>query len=127
MLIVRDERDRRSAAQMLETLREHLISEKETSEWPGTRLLGRKKARAFKYRLNASSAQLLQDVCSSFSNWIAPNRPEDLSLLRADSTVWLGSVAHEKDVFLELEDAELRNLALAAPDLVKRLQVDVAT
>lgn len=126
MLIVRDEKDRRAATETLDILREHLISEEETSEWPGTRLLGR-KAHAFRYRLTASSAQLLQDVCSSFSSWIAPDRPEDLSLLRADSSVWLGSIAHEKDIFLELEDAELRNLALGAPDLVQRLRMDAAT
>src|SRR5437762_580079 len=67
----------RSAATIEETLRPDLVSEKQTDQWPGTRLLGH-SATVRLYRLSPKALSVLVEAKSLFA-WVAPNRPEDLA------------------------------------------------
>lgn len=107
----------------LERLRPYLERSDERSEWPGTQLL-EGKATVNTYRLEPSSLEQLLKLGSAFRDWVEPERPEDVCFLREDGSVWLGSIAHEGDVFLELAPEELGALAEQAPDLVDRLAAD---
>jgi hypothetical protein len=64
---------------------------------------------------------VLTDVVLQFSHglfqWQAPSLPEDLALLRKPGDVWLGSVAHEGDAWLELTEAEHSGLVASIPDI----------
>lgn len=104
----------------MEGLRPHLEGSDERNEWPGTRLLAG-KATVNTYRLEPSSLERLLEFGTAFRDWVEPGRPEDLCFLRADGSVWLGSVAHEGDVFLELAPDELEALARRVPEIVARL------
>lgn len=119
-LVVQDQQSSRRALECLRLLQEHFLQREERSAWPGTVIWGR-TASVFTYRLNSGSLATLLELGSSFSTWLEPDRPEDLSFLRADFTVWLGSVAHEHDVFLELEEHELIELLQIAPQMAERL------
>ena len=48
---------------------------------------------------------------------LSPELPEDLYLLREDRTLLLGSIIHEKEAWLELDDAEFQAAVDVAPGL----------
>ncbi len=123
-LVVRERERSGEALEVLGRLREYLIDEQQKSEWPGTVLFG-STASVFTYRLDGGSANVLLGLSSSFSGWLEPRLPEDVSFLRADASVWLGSVAHEKDVFLQLSDEEFSVLSDRVPELAARLRADL--
>lgn len=125
-VVVRDSQTSHGAMKLLENLREHLVKQEERADWPGTVLYGR-TASVFTYRLDPASALVLLQSASAFSSWLEPDRPEDVSFLRADFSLWLASVAHEGDVFLELESQEFLSLAQLAPQLARRLVADATT
>lgn len=110
---------------VLDDLGEDLRDTSERSEWPGTRLLGR-KATVFAFHLNERSASKLVRWSSRFSEWCAPERPEDLAFLRKDESVWLGSIAHEGVVFLELSEDEVRDIQSTHPTLAEKIVRDVS-
>lgn len=107
----------------LERLEPYLERSAEQSAWPGTQILDG-KAIVNTYRLERSSLEQLLRLGTAFSDWVEPERPEDVCFLRADGSVWLGSVAHEGDVFLELAPEELEALARQVPEIVGRLAKD---
>jgi hypothetical protein len=55
-------------------------------------------------------------------SWLAPNLPEDLALMRPDGNVWLASIAHEMDAYVELADEEHRTLTARLPSLELRAE-----
>jgi len=90
----------------------YLIEERQTSEWPGTRLQGGQESSALmiSYGVTRESIKLLIDTCSSlyqWSRWSQPPLPEDLGFVRLDGSVLLASISHENDAWLELDEAEL--------------------
>jgi hypothetical protein len=107
-----------SAAVLERVLRPFLIDETETSEWPGTRLIGH-SAILRTYRLSADSARALATAEGLFA-WQSPARPEDLAFYAPDGRCWLGSIAHERDAFVALNEDDLAALRAAAPDLELR-------
>jgi hypothetical protein len=83
-----------------------VIDVREQSEWPGTRLFGH-TASVTHFDLNDESVALLKSVSNSIFGWRTPKLPEDLCLLREDESVWLGSISHERDAWLEVTESEL--------------------
>jgi hypothetical protein len=110
-LVVRDGLGQnRSMHETLERLDKVRLSTREVSEWPGTRLLdGTANVHAF--RLCAESMDVFASAVDGLFEWTQPSNPEDLSLLRADGSIWLASTSHERDAFLELDEHEARALA----------------
>lgn len=98
------------AQNVINSLGTFLLSEKESHAWPGTELVGGEPALVRTYRLEQTSAALLGKVADGLYDWIQPDLPEDLCLLRADDTPWMVTIAHEKDSYLELTDKELYKL-----------------
>jgi hypothetical protein len=71
---------------------------KETSEWPGTKLLGGKKSTIFYYYFNQNTYKLLLQECKALYGWLHPNRPEDLCFY-VDTIPVFASISHEQDSF----------------------------
>lgn len=103
--------------QCLRALEAHKVREERVSEWPGTSL-GEGWATRLYYRTSDMLATILNRCSNSFGDWLQPSRPEDLGFLRQDGTLWLGSVAHNNDVFFDLSLAELTQLQQRIPELV---------
>jgi hypothetical protein len=105
---------------------EHLLDEKvDASEWPGTKLFNG-SAVLFRYTFNAECAEILKQNANGLYEWLQPELPEDLCLLRADSIPWLVSISHEGDGCLYLAEAEISRLASALPELAELLMHDSA-
>jgi hypothetical protein len=68
------------------------------------------------YRFEPSLVEIMEEVAGSLFGWIVP-LPEDPHLVRDDDSVWLGSIAHERDAWLELENGELDRLQDEFPAL----------
>ena len=101
---------------LLSRLDAFLMRETERSEWPGTKLLDR-TAQVFEFRFTPRSALVLKQAVDSLFAWRQPNFPEDLCLLRQDSTPWLVSISHEQDGFLNLASNEAVDLFRSWPDI----------
>lgn len=80
------------------SLANDLIGEGLATEWPGTRVLDEPRLLR-RYRFSATALDTLVQAPGLYS-WCAPARPEDLALYAGDGSVWLGSIAHERDAFL---------------------------
>lgn len=100
----------------LSQLEPHLVRREMSSEWPGTRLLGR-EAEVLYYRTNDMFGNALKHLARSLFAWQQPDRPEDLCFLRADASAVLASIAHESQAFMSLRDDELVTLRAQVPNL----------
>jgi len=107
-------------ATVLNTLSPHLITSEERGDWPGTTLLSG-GARVWTYHYDPEVASVLRDATSGLYGWQEPDLPEDLCLLRGPGVVWLGSVAHEADAWLEMTTREASTLTTAIPALAELL------
>jgi len=96
-----------SAEEVASLLQPYLIREQRTDEWPGTKLLGH-LATVRHYRLCVETLNVLRQAAGLYA-WLEPVFPEDLALYTQDGSVWLGSIAHEQDAWIqggsELEQA----------------------
>jgi hypothetical protein len=106
-----------SAQDMEKQLAPFLEKEVRSDVWPGTKLFGQYATVRF-YRYAVESCSVLRMV-SGLYEWRAPNLPEDLAFYKPNGQCWLGSIAHETDAFLELNEDELAFLYENVPDLVK--------
>jgi hypothetical protein len=106
------------ARECLSMLEPDLLSEEIVRQWPGTRLLT-DDARLFTYRLSPSLLKVMERFSDGLYDWIVPDLPEDLGFRRVDGSVWLASIAHEGDAWLELEASELERLETLCPEIAQ--------
>jgi len=121
LLVVREDlglSDRASA--VLAELDPFLVRKSRGSCWPGTALIG-DDALLLEYEFNTPCRLALLRYSNGLFSWQQPASPEDLCLLRSDGSVLMGTVAHERDAFFELTDAEAAVLWDAMPNLPARL------
>jgi hypothetical protein len=85
------------------------LSDAESSEWPGTKLL-RGTARLLRYSLLADSGSILARLVSGLYDWRQPSMPEDLCLIRQSGEPWLVTISHERDAYLRMESDEWGSL-----------------
>jgi hypothetical protein len=125
-LIIRSPRVQLSshADAVLAALSPFLISDEEVNRWPGTELVGRRRSRRLTFSLEPASLDVLLGEAASLVDWVNPDLPEDLHLLRADGSTVLGTVTQEEDAWLELDDAELGQLMSSASQEVAALLQD---
>ena len=90
---------------------------KETSEWPGTRLLG-ETATAHQFAYTPELVSIMKRFSHRLFQWVQPELPEDLCLLQAENRPWLVSIAHERDAYFLLEESQFGELSAAVPSLV---------
>ncbi len=88
-----------TAEEIAVALKSALIKEDRTDEWPGTKLLGH-MATVRHYQITDRTVAIL-DRAPGLYAWQAPVLPEDLIFYEGDGSVWLGSIAHEKDAWFE--------------------------
>lgn len=102
----------------LSRLAPSLIERRLSSKWPGTELLDGEMAEIFEGELTHEAAAMIAESVDGLLSFLQPDRPEDLSLLRADGSPWLTSCAHEHDIYLELTNEEANQLRRLAPWLL---------
>lgn len=107
----------KSIEDLINELEPFLLSKKEQSEWPGTKLLS-DTAIVYEYKLSQETVDILQKTTTSLFSWIQPELPEDLCLKRHDKTPWLVTITHEKDGYFLLSSEEKASLVKDIPDLV---------
>jgi hypothetical protein len=105
------------ATRLATELHSYLKTSKEVASWPGTQLYGESRAIRYEYAFSQHVAGLLSEAADGLYEWVAPDLPEDLHLLRQDGSVFLGSVAHERDAWLEADHEEFARLAQSVPGL----------
>lgn len=111
------------ATRLATGLHSYLKTSKEVASWPGTQLYGERRATHYEYAFSQHVAGLLLEAANGLYDWVAPDLPEDLHLLRQDGSVFLGSVAHERDAWLEAEGDEFARLAQNVPGLDQTVTV----
>lgn len=115
LLVIRDTmRLNLKGQRVIEKLSDYLHEEKQTDEWPGTKLLNN-QARVLVYDYVPEVAEILKTPVSSLFRWLQPDFPEDLCLLKKDETPWLVTISHENDGYFVLSEQEKDQLFHALP------------
>lgn len=115
LVVIRDTIQLNSKGQeVLGKLSNYLFKEKQSGEWPGTKLLN-SQARVLQFHYVPGSVEIVKGAVSSLYKWLQPDLPEDLCLLRADETPWLVTISHENDGYFVLLDQEKNHLFSALP------------
>ena len=109
------------ARECLRLLEPELLSEETADQWPGTKLYA-DRARVITYRLGPPLLKVVERFSDGLYDWIVPDLPEDLGFRRADRSVWLASIAHEGDAWLELDTSEFERLTAACPEITATLE-----
>lgn len=116
-LVVRDDLGLSGKAELLlRDLLERGGRSERASRWPGTELIA-SDARLVSVPSSQDVVRILCNAVSGLYEWLQPEWPEDLCLLRADGSTVLASVSHESDAFLELGRNEHESLERAVPGL----------
>jgi len=92
-----------------------LDAEGESDAWPGTKIFGH-TAIVRSYRLSPDSVRILATAERLYA-WEAPERPEDLAFYTPAGRWWLGSIAHERDAFVDTDAVDVARLAAAVTGL----------
>lgn len=100
--------------EILEKLSKYLYKNQQTDQWPGTKLLNR-QARVLEYHYVPEVVEFFKTHASKLFQWLQPDLPEDLCLLREDETPWLVTISHEKDAYFVLSEKEKDNLFSSLP------------
>ncbi len=82
--------------------------------WPGTQLIG-ETAEIVTIAPTRMVTEVLADAAPGLYDWRQPALPEDLAFLRADGSVLLATITHERDAFMELAPHEAARAFDAVP------------
>jgi hypothetical protein len=100
----------------LRRLQRWQLAERRCSQWPGTELTSG-EATVISLRFDESCAAELGRAVQGLLDWLHPDAPEDLSLLRGDGSEVLATIAHERDAYMELKAHELAGVTAGFPEL----------
>lgn len=92
-----------------------LIECADKEEYPAARLLSGTMA-VCTYRLSPESVEVLLSATDRLFEWVEPDLPNDLCLLRGDQP-WLVTMASDHEAVLVLEESQLEEMAALARDL----------
>jgi hypothetical protein len=109
--------------QVAESLQLFLAREERTSAWPGTSLAEGQLATVRHYELTNVSGAILKRANSLYA-WQHPSGPEDLAFYTEGGRVWLGSIAHESDAWLDERDVAVTDIAQTMPLLEVEMRND---
>lgn len=98
-----------TALRFLQALSPFSVETKAASEWPGTKLFGR-SSWVYRFRVDIDSCELIIRAAGRLYDWVEPNLPEDLCLLRRSADPILVTISHESDAYLQLEQGEAAEL-----------------
>lgn len=97
----------------LDRLRNSLSETVRAKEWPGTTLL-EGAASLYRYRVDASSSEIVAHATDHLFGFQQPELPEDICLLRQDGSVWMLSITHEEYAELMISEVDQRILKSCA-------------
>ncbi len=99
-LVWRDDFEFKKSAKKIERkLKEFLERTDLTNKWPGTEVLAPPSTKIHFYKITNQSSKILTEFGPIFK-WLAPKYPEDLAFYNNKQKPILGSVAHEKILFI---------------------------
>jgi hypothetical protein len=110
-----------SANELLNDLKDYLLSTEDRSKWPGTQLL-QGRAQVYTFRLNEQVLSILSKAANGLFEWQQPGLPEDPALLREDGSPWLTTISHERDAFVTMSLEELAELKEECPMVASLLE-----
>lgn len=103
------------------------ISREVVTSWPGTKLGGGDTAIMIRLLSDRRFLDWALSVTNGLYDWVDPSPLEDVGFLRTDRTVWLASIAHERDAFMDLTDEEYTSLLQECPGLEALLEQEHST
>lgn len=111
-------------ARIVEDMHAFERTREETTSWPGTQLLGGDSATRIVCRPDGRFLDWALSLTGALYEWGQPDLPEDLGFLRSDGSVWLASISHERDAFMDLSLEEHHDLDVHVPALARLLVRD---
>jgi hypothetical protein len=105
-----------TAERWLASVEGSLLRKRSVASWPGTTLLGH-EALMLEYRPDSAFVSAVLRASERLFQWQQPELPEDLGFMRANDDPWLVTIAHEGDAYLDLDDAEYREIVDLVPGL----------
>jgi hypothetical protein len=106
----------KNAIKAVKMLSPFLVSTSEKSSWGGTILLTG-TATVNEYKFSNDSLELILALSNDLYDWVQPNLPEDLGLIRDDNSPFLSSVTHDLEAVLTLSSSEIDLLEKNIPKL----------
>ena len=103
-------------------LRPCFLEQVVTDRWPGTTLFGHTAA-VRRYSTKAPLERVLSERADGLYSWVG-DLPEDPCFYRADETVLLVTVSHERDAALLLTDEEFATVGRTYPALAATLRFE---
>lgn len=113
-----------SGADLLEQLRPYCQSVTTSGQWPGT-ILTDGVATLYSCGLTPEVIRAFARSAHGLYEWEQPARPEDLCFIRDDDSPMLITIAHERDAYLCLTEAEKHELGNAIPNLQLSIHQDL--
>jgi hypothetical protein len=101
---------------LLKELKINWIAEKEVTHWPGT-TIDSDIAKMYIYSYDNFVLSTLLKYGPNQNDWIQPNLPEDICLMRDYEKKWFFSITHENAFAFDISDDEKRELELKIPNL----------
>jgi hypothetical protein len=105
--------DMATAREVFAALEPWTVAKRQGNKWPGTTTAEAEGCTLVEFELTDGSVEVLHRV-DGFASWDRP-LPEDLAILRPDGSTWLGTIAHEGDVWFEVTPAEKEELERSIP------------
>jgi hypothetical protein len=113
-----------NGTKVLQQLDPYLKNKMESTEWPGTKLL-EDTAVVHQYHFGPACAEILKRSAESLYEWVQPELPEDLCLLKDNEDPWLVSISHERDSYFILNEEARVKLLSSLPELARVLREDI--
>lgn len=108
------------AKRLLADLERDLITAEQVWSWPGSEMSSSSRPYEHRlYRCIPRVVSLLEVASSSFGDWVSPGLPEDLHFLRSDKSVVLGSIGHERFVWMKLSADEASRMRRELPSTLE--------
>ena len=108
--------------QLLQDLAPSLVLTTEESAWPGSELALGHRATVYRFRVDPVSTEVLATAAVGLYSWTQLQRLEDPCFFRSDRSLWLATIAHERDAYFELFPAECEELLAKVPGLQLKLR-----
>ncbi len=105
------------AMRILTRLEPMQLAKTQTHEWPGTTQYEGPPATLYRYRLDDRSLGALTASADGLYEWVQPDRPEDIAMLRFDGRAWLVVVAQHEDAYVDVDAVEREQLLTLVPGL----------
>lgn len=127
LLVIRDDIPLSDAGKrFLDKLSASVVRQETSSQWPGTVLLDG-SAKLVYLTITPLVAEALKGATDRLFGWVQPDLPEDLCFFTTGGDVWLVSIAHEADAYMEVaasESGPLLERGTALSELLRREELD---